>query len=46
MPGTTFAGENAACSTSAKTFSGLRFSSKNPTSMSAGTCDESKALGS
>ncbi|MGY2982933.1 hypothetical protein ACVI1K_000280 [Bradyrhizobium sp. USDA 4508] len=34
MPGTTFAGVNAACSTSAKKFSGLRLSSKYPTSIS------------
>jgi hypothetical protein len=34
MPGTMLAGENAACSTSAKKFSGLRFNSKKPTSIS------------
>jgi hypothetical protein len=34
MPGTMLAGANAACSTSAKTFSGLRLSSKYPTSSS------------
>ena len=34
MPGTMLAGENAACSTSAKTFSGFRLSSKYPTSIS------------
>src|SRR3979409_1032721 len=34
MPGTILAGENAACSTSAKTFSGFWFSSKYSTSIS------------
>ena len=34
MPGTMLAGENAACSTSAKKFSGFRFNSKKPTSIS------------
>src|ERR1700722_17088897 len=34
MPGTMLAGENAACSTSARSFSGFRLSSKYPTSIS------------
>src|ERR1700690_4417182 len=33
MPGTRLEGENAACSTSANTFSGFRLSSKYPTSI-------------
>ena len=34
MPGTVFAGENAACSICAKKFSGLRLSVCTPTSIS------------
>ena len=34
MPGTMFAGENAACSTSAKWFSGLRSRTMRPTGIS------------